>query len=162
MPRAGVLILLACFLAGGMLPSEARKSERHTERQVRMATTYLPMPVQLYNINERDRQLRAQVRSQLQTGQLTPAQSQSIIVMLDQIKATQENYLSDCELTQTESNALAAALGSVTSQLNASINSPTTRLNPSAMGFNMPNMGYPRGMSTRGRDIASVAPWWMF
>lgn len=160
--RMATLAIVSALLVAGSLPAESKRSSHH---QVRLVTGTMPTTMQLTLLGNRDRQLRAQISSELQTGQLTHFQATSLITMLNQINRAQISYMSDCSLSQAESDAIVSAMGSVTDQLSAATNNPGTMLDPRAMGFNLPNMGYPTGMHLpreASRQIGSVAPWWMF
>jgi hypothetical protein len=86
--------------------------------------------------------------------------------MVADVKRTQLDFgkRENSELTLPQLNALRMAQENIAQQLREAVNNPRLVLNPSGVGFNLPYLGYPRGVvlpCSAQKAIGSASPWWM-
>jgi hypothetical protein len=151
------------------LPGQARSEHKaHTNAMLMPSSSFssCSIPNGIGNLAVRDGELRSQITNELQMGQLNFSQATALITMLDEIKRSERTYGKGMgHLNIEQENALGSALENVSHQLQASTNNPGSWLNPNGVGFNQPNLGYPKGMSLpceNARQISSARPWWTF
>lgn len=167
MHMAMIPVLISAVTLPASADSKRQRGSHHISQQILAASgEFCSVPGAYEDVSARDEELRAQIVSELQTGQLTATQSTCLMCMLAQVKRAQRDYEqgSNGLLSLAQVNALRVAQNSVSIQLHRATNNPLMLLNPDGVGFNLPYLGYPNGMNlpcSAARRITSVAPWWM-